>query len=119
VAVLGALVTAVGRAKLDQLLPALPAGKRQALADALGSGGVPGASGQVADAVREAFVAALRDGLRVGAAVALLGAVLAYALIQREPTRAEGDDAVEPASATTAGPLAEAEAEAELVSGRA
>jgi hypothetical protein len=119
VAVLGALVTAVGRSKLDQLLPALPAGKRQALADALGSGGVPGASGQVADAIREAFVAALRDGLRVGAAVALLGAVLAYALIQREPTRAEGDDAVEAAGATTAGALAEAKAEAELVSGRA
>ncbi|MDX6642735.1 MAG: hypothetical protein QOD76_697 [Solirubrobacteraceae bacterium] len=117
VAVLGALVSVVGRSKLDQLLPALPTGKRQALADALGSGGVPGASGQVADAIREAFVAALRDGLRVGAAVALLGAVLAYALIQREPTRAEGDAAVEAASPTPAGPAAEAEAE--LVSGRA
>jgi MFS family permease len=117
VAVLGALVTAVGRSKLDQLLPALPSGKRQALADALGSGGVPGASGQVADAVREAFVAALRDGLRVGAAVALLGAVLAFALIQRNPTTAD-DNADVRVEVATATPAADP-AEAELVAGRA
>src|SRR5207237_6619322 len=55
VAVLGALVSAVGRSKLDQLLPMLSSAKRQALADGLGSGAAAGASGQVADAVREAF----------------------------------------------------------------
>jgi EmrB/QacA subfamily drug resistance transporter len=115
VAVLGALVAAVGRSKLDQLLPALPVGKRQELADALGSGGVPGASGQIADAVREAFVAALRDGLRVGAAVALFGAVLAFALIQRRPEPVPADEGVEDAAAT---PAAES-AGAELVAGRA
>jgi hypothetical protein len=35
----------------------------------------------VADAVREAFVSALNSGLRVGAAVAATGAVLAWMLI--------------------------------------
>ncbi|MDQ6749474.1 MAG: MFS transporter [Actinomycetota bacterium] len=109
VAALGALVATVGRSKLDELLPALPSGKRAALADALGSGGVLGAPGQVADAAREAFVTALRDGLRMGAAVALFGALLAFTLIGDRPAPVELPSGVEAGEATEAGGRAEAE----------
>jgi MFS family permease len=109
VAVLGALIAVVGRSKLDELLPAVPAGQRDALASSLGGGGGAGVPAQVADAVREAFVTALRDGLRLGAAVALLGALLAAALVTGRPVEAEdampaGIDAGE---ATPAGSRAE------------
>jgi MFS family permease len=116
VAAIGALVAAVGRSKLDQLLPALPAGRRQALADGLGSGGAIGLPGQVGDAVRDAFVAALRDGLRLGAAVALLGAVIAATLITARPEHAETNVGLEAGAATVAGGEGTAAAgEAELV----
>ena len=112
VAVLGALIAAVGRSKLDELLPAVPAGKREALASALGSGGA-GVPAQVADAVREAFVTALRDGLRLGAAVALMGALLAAVLVTGRPVEA-ADEAAVPAGidageAAPAGSRAEGE----------
>jgi len=110
VAVLGALVAAVGRSKLDAMLPTVSAAKREALANALGSGGA-GVPGQVAHAVQEAFVTALRDGLRLGAAVALLGALLAAVLVTGRPVEAEDAThaAVNAGEATTAGELAEGE----------
>jgi EmrB/QacA subfamily drug resistance transporter len=84
VAVLGALVASLGRAKIDRLLPAAPAGERSRLAGALGSGGVlHGMPAQTLGASRSAFVYALQNGLRLGSAVALLGAALAWALISR------------------------------------
>jgi EmrB/QacA subfamily drug resistance transporter len=55
VAAMGALITGVGRHRLDQLLPNLPAGQRARLADALGSGGAR-APGRLADAVQDAFL---------------------------------------------------------------
>jgi EmrB/QacA subfamily drug resistance transporter len=121
VAVLGALVAGVGRSKLDELLPSLPAGQRAGLADALGSGGALDAPGQVADAVREAFVTALRDGLRMGAAVALLGAVLAFTLIGDRPEAATAPAAVDAGAAAPAGgdrarARSEATSQGELVS---
>jgi EmrB/QacA subfamily drug resistance transporter len=94
VAVLGALITAVGRAKLDERLPQLPAAARERLADGLGSGGAgAGASPQVASAATDAFISALSVGLLVGAAVAAAGAVLSWLLIapgvpEREPAPA-------------------------------
>lgn len=109
VAVLGALVAAIGRSKLDELLPSLPAGQRAALADGLGSGGALGAAGQVADAAREAFVTALRNGLRLGAAVALVGAVLAVTLIEARPWAVEVPAGVDAGEATAAGERAEGE----------
>jgi MFS family permease len=112
VAALGALIATVGRSKLDELLPAVPAGKRAALADALGSGGA-GVPGQVAHAVQEAFVTALRDGLRLGAAVALLGALLAAVLITGRPV--ESEDAVHAAVNAGESTVAGARAEGELV----
>ena len=112
VAALGALIATVGRSKLDELLPAVPAGKRAALADALGSGGA-GVPGQVAHAVQDAYVTALRDGLRLGAAVALLGALLAAVLVTGRPVEAE--DAVHAAVNAGEATVAGARAEGELV----
>jgi len=105
IAVLGALVSSLGRSKLDQLLPTLPAGRRAALADALGSGGgaAAGAPTRVTDALHEAFVHALGTGMRVGATVTLLGSVAAWVLIAGRPERsavpapAPAPEAAEPA----------------------
>ena len=83
VAVLGAMVATLGRSKIDQLLPALSDSARARLAAGLGSGEVPhGVSMQIVHAGREAFVYALQYGLRLGSAVALLGALLALVLIR-------------------------------------
>jgi EmrB/QacA subfamily drug resistance transporter len=103
VAVLGALVAALGRTRLDTL-PAtshLAASARQKLADALGSSGIHGAPATIVDASNHAFVYALQNGLRIGAAVSLLGAVLAFALIEGgAPARAPAP--VEPEGADVA-----------------
>jgi len=82
-AVMGALVTTIGRSKLDSSLPQLPAAARAKLAGALGSGGAPDgrASPHVISAVHDAFVSALGAGLEIGAAVAFAGAALALVLI--------------------------------------
>jgi EmrB/QacA subfamily drug resistance transporter len=93
VAVLGAMVATLGRSKIDQLLPALPAGARAQLAAGLGSGAAPrGVAPQVVGAGREAFVYALHYGLLLGSAVALIGAVTAWTMVARKP-----EPAVDPA----------------------
>jgi hypothetical protein len=51
---------------------------------------------RIVDASQQAFVYALKDGLRLGAAVALLGALLAWTLVGR---RAESTRTVEHATA--------------------
>jgi predicted MFS family arabinose efflux permease len=90
VAVLGAMVSTLGRSKIDQLLPTAPSALRARLADSLGSGGVlHGVPVQVVDASQSAFVYALQYGLRLGAAVALLGAVLAWTLVGRREQTAK------------------------------
>jgi MFS family permease len=105
VAAMGALITGLGRSKIDDLLPATPAAERQHLADSLGAGGAR-VGGQVGDAVNQAFVYALNDGLRIGAAVALLGALLAWLLI--------ADRAQAPAEVAATDATRRAEAEAAL-----
>ncbi len=94
VAVMGALITAIGKSKIDQQLPQLPAGTRAAIANSLGGGGSAGAhaSPQVVDTVREAFVSALGTGLKIGSAVTVVGAVLAWSLIQRSATTVGVDE---------------------------
>jgi hypothetical protein len=82
---MGALITTIGHAKINDRLPTLPAQTRAALANALGAGGLP--SGQhvaphVTSVVREAFVSALGSGLLIGAIVTLVGAVLAWVLVE-------------------------------------
>ena len=99
VAVLGALIATLGRSRIDALLPHLPAASRARLADALGSGGGLGAghvAPTIANAVRQAYVQSLGSGLRVGGAVALLGAVVAWMLISDRPE--QPSDALSPPS---------------------
>jgi hypothetical protein len=87
VAVMGALVSSIGRSQLDSSLPHVPASARQTIANALGSGGsVSGAhvSHQIVTATNDAFVSALGTGLTVSAIVAATAAVLAALLIQRK-----------------------------------
>jgi len=106
VAAMGALITGLGRGRIDELLPALPAPRREALVEGLGFGSGD-ASGPVADAVREAFVHALNNGLRIGAVVAALGAVAAAVLIadRPAPVAAPGaESAPEGAAGAPAGP---------------
>ncbi len=85
VAVMGALVTAIGKSKIDQGLPRLPAATRSAIADALGAGSAPTGhtAPHVVAVVRDAFVSALGVGLTIGAGVTLLGAAVALTLIRR------------------------------------
>jgi EmrB/QacA subfamily drug resistance transporter len=98
VAAMGALVTGLGTHKLGELLPGVPAATRTKLAESLGAGGSGGATGRTAQALHESYVYALNNGLRVGAAVALLGAILAFALI--EPKRGIVAAETEPLPAT-------------------
>jgi EmrB/QacA subfamily drug resistance transporter len=105
VAAMGALISALGRSKIDELLPSLPAGRRAELADSLGAGGGQ-IGGRVGAAVQDAFVAALNDGLRIAAVVTALGAVLAWVLIaDRVAAPAEAG-----AEGAPAGPAARAHA---------
>jgi EmrB/QacA subfamily drug resistance transporter len=84
VAVTGALVTTVGRARIDDLLPGAPAELRDRLAEGLGTGSLPaGASPDVAAVAREAFVSALSTGLTVATVVVLVSALCAWALVGR------------------------------------
>ncbi|HWH95626.1 MAG TPA: MFS transporter [Baekduia sp.] len=87
VAAMGALITGLGRHKLDESMPQLSEEARQKLADGLGAGAT-GGTGAVHDAVQQAFLYALNDGLRIAAVVAALGAVVAWLLIEaRVPNR--------------------------------
>ena len=118
VAVMGALVTAVGRSQLNQHLPHLPAATRSAIANSLGSGSssaVSHASPHVVETIREAFVSAVGTGLTVGGSVTVLGAILAAVLIQRAGSRTATADAARTEQAPNA-QSAEADqgAEAEL-----
>ncbi len=85
VAIMGALVTTIGRSKLDTLLPHVPSATRSAIANSLGSGGSTAGhvTPQITHAVHQAFVSALSTGLLVGAVVTFLGAVAAWLLIDR------------------------------------
>jgi MFS family permease len=92
VAIMGALVATIGRAKIDQGLPQLPSATRAAIANSLGSGGgFSGhhASAQIVSTTREAFVSALGTGLTIGGVVTLLGALVAWSLIESRPKQAE------------------------------
>jgi EmrB/QacA subfamily drug resistance transporter len=87
VAVMGALVTTIGHSKLNQSLPNVPAHVRSTIASALGSGAAPSGhpSPKILAAVRVAFVSSLGTGLLVGAIATLIGAGVAWALIQNRP----------------------------------
>jgi hypothetical protein len=103
VAVMGALVTALGSDRLAELLPNLPAGQRSDLAESLGAGGAQ-VSGNVAAAVADAYVHALNSGLRLAAVLCVIGAVVTWALISPKPApAAEAEPGAEGALAAPAG----------------
>lgn len=111
VAILGAIVSVVGRSKIDQALPRLPQAVRDRIVDGLGSGGLGHghAPPEIVAATKSAFVSALGSGLALGGIVTLVGAAIAWVLIERRPAAARASDA--PAAATsTPGPTAEIEA---------
>jgi len=88
VAAMGALVTGLGKGRLDSLLPNLPESARSKLADSLGAGGAQ-VNGQVGTAVSDAYVYALNNGLRIAAVIAALGALVTWMLIADKPAPAE------------------------------
>jgi MFS family permease len=96
VAVMGALVTVIGRSKIDSSLPHLPAAARTTLVNSLGGGGtITGhQTPHVVSAVHSAFVSALSTGLTIGAATTFGAAVLAWFLIQPMPKPAQAVPAV-------------------------
>jgi MFS family permease len=100
VAAMGALIATLGNHRLGQLLPQLSSSARSKLTDALGSGAGTHIGGATAHALQNAYVYSLNQGLRVGAAVALVGAILAFVMI--EPTRAAAPAETEPLPATPA-----------------
>jgi hypothetical protein len=93
---MGALVSALGKSRLDDQLPTLSESARSKLADSLGAGGAQ-VGGQVGSAVQDAFVYALDNGLRIAAVVSALGALLTWMLIADK-------SAVAPATAEEAAP---------------
>jgi EmrB/QacA subfamily drug resistance transporter len=103
VAVMGAIVTTVGKSQIEQNLPHLPAATRSAIANALGSGGAPAghAPAQVVSVIQNAFVSAVSTGLTVGVVVVLVAAAASWLLVQRGPATArekpaQGDEPTEP-----------------------
>jgi EmrB/QacA subfamily drug resistance transporter len=106
VAVMGALIATIGRTKIDERLPHLPASTRATLANSLGAGAVSTHHAPVAvvSAVQEAFVSALGTGLAIGAGVTLCGAGLAWTLIAPKAKLARPAPAAEPEAAREAAP---------------
>ncbi len=115
VAIMGALVATIGRAKIDERLPQLPAATRAKIAEGLAGGGSTAGhhtSTQVVGAVHEAFIGALGTGLTIGGAVVIVGAIVAWKLI------ASGTPQLPPTADEPEAPSAGEErraAEAELV----
>ncbi len=91
VAVMGAIVTTVGRSKLDQSLPRLSTTERNAIVSGLGSGatGAAHASAEIVSAVERAFVSALSTGFLIGSAVTLVSSLIAWKLIEQRPAAPE------------------------------
>jgi EmrB/QacA subfamily drug resistance transporter len=91
VAIFGAVVAGVGRAKLDTSLPAMQQGARDRLAESLGGGGVSdgAAPASVVQATHDAFISAFGTGMKISGIVAIFGAFVALALIsgRRPPAR--------------------------------
>jgi MFS family permease len=101
VAIMGALITTIGRSKIDDRLPQLPAGTRATIANSLGGGGTTShhAPAAIVAVVREAFVSALSTGLLIGSLVTLTGAAIAWFLIAKRSPQAAAPAAEDAASA--------------------
>jgi MFS family permease len=88
VAVTGALVTTLGRGRLTELLPGATSDQVDRLVDALATGGA-GIPGRAGLAVQTAFLDAVNTSMKIGSVVALVGAVVAWLLIEKIPPRAQ------------------------------
>jgi EmrB/QacA subfamily drug resistance transporter len=104
VAVIGALVTAIGKSQIEQHLSQLSAPARTSIVNSLGGGAVAlhHAPAGIVTTINEAFVTALSTGLTIGGLVALGAAMLAWILIEPkrrrlEPALADARPAEEPA----------------------
>jgi EmrB/QacA subfamily drug resistance transporter len=97
VAVMGALVTTIGRSNLNSSLPHVSAAVRAKLASSLGGGAVPGQNipANITQAVRHAFIASLGTGLTLGAVVVVIGAAFAWRLVAPMAPRAASSPAGE------------------------
>jgi EmrB/QacA subfamily drug resistance transporter len=107
VAVMGALVTAIGRSQINQHLSQLPSSTRASIVNSLGGGSASlhHVSAGVVTTINTAFVSALSTGLTVGGLVALGSAVVAWFLIEPKPRAPEAV----PAEAAELGDRAPAE----------
>ena len=84
VALLGAIVTGLGKDRLEELLPRAGSAQIDRLADGLGSGAAPrGVSGRVSDATTDAFIHALSGGMRFAAVFAFAAIIVALTTIKR------------------------------------
>jgi hypothetical protein len=105
VAALGAVFQSQISSKLSELAPQAPGG----FSDAVSSGGAqaaiqavpPGSRAQAATAANQAFISAFNEILMVGAAVAIAGAALGFALVRSRDfvVQPEGEPAAEPVAA--------------------
>src|SRR5215212_9554586 len=95
VAVIGAMVSAIGRGRLADLLPQANSGQLDTLSDALGTNGGAHVPAVAQKAMNLAYTDALGTALIVAAAVALLGAVLAWMLVANHATAKEESAALE------------------------
>jgi EmrB/QacA subfamily drug resistance transporter len=105
VAALGAIFQSRIEARLVELLPNASAGLSEAVAAGGGRAAAeavpPGNRAQVADAANQAFISGLNDILLVGAAIAIVGGIVGFALVRsREFVQQPGGEAAaEPAAA--------------------
>jgi EmrB/QacA subfamily drug resistance transporter len=98
VAIIGAMVSAIGRDQLSGLLPRASSGQLDQLSDSLGAGSGAHLPAAVEHASNLAFTGALGDALVVAAAVALIGAVAAWALVSKKAATTPEPAAVEAAA---------------------
>ncbi|MEA2361916.1 MAG: hypothetical protein QOD71_1061 [Thermoleophilaceae bacterium] len=90
VAALGALLLARATDVVQGLLPGTSAEEARLLAEGVSSGALPrGVPAAVVDAARQGFVDGLNDILLVGAAIAVVGAVLSVWLVRGSDVRGE------------------------------
>jgi EmrB/QacA subfamily drug resistance transporter len=105
VAALGAIFQSRIDSRLAELLPGAPAGLSEAVSAGGGRAAVesvpPGSRAQVADAANQAFISGFNDILLVGAAIAIVGGIVGFALVRSRDfvQQPGGEAAAEPAAA--------------------
>jgi EmrB/QacA subfamily drug resistance transporter len=104
VAALGAIFQSQIDSRLAELLPDAPPGLGEAVSAGGGQAAVqsapPGNRAQVADAANQAFISGFNDILLVGAAIAIVGGIVGFALVrQRDFVQAPGAEAAVEAAA--------------------